>query len=160
MKIDDNLNQILESHLLKPEKVEVYKNGVIKNNINDVVSFKATWSWWAFLTTWAFFLYRKMYLQAGIFFVLSVFSYMIPFGNFVIGIICGISAMYFYTKKLDNDLKIAGYENKPLEEVRTTLSMLGGYNSWVIWVAAIFYTLVFIWAFMFIAAAGVAGSSF
>ena len=57
-------------------------------------------------------------------------------------IISGMSAFYFYTKKLNSDLDIAGIKDKPLNEVKDNLSKLGGYNSWVVWVAVIFYTLV------------------
>lgn len=143
MDLDNNhLDELLESHLQKEQKVSVYKPRVEANLVNGHPAFKATWSWWAFFGTWAFFLYRKMYLVAVLFFFATVLTAFIPFSTIIIMIISGMSAFYFYTKKLNSDLDIAGVKDKPLHEVKDNLSKLGGYNSWVVWVAVIFYTLV------------------
>lgn len=143
MDLDNNhLDELLESHLQKEQKVSVYKPRVEANLVNGHPTFKATWSWWAFFGTWAFFLYRKMYLVAVLFFFATVLTAFIPFSTIIIMIISGMSAFYFYTKKLNSDLDIAGIEDKPLHEVKDNLSKLGGYNSWVVWVAVVFYTIV------------------
>lgn len=138
---NSQLNDLLETHLQKEQKVEVYQPRVEANLVNGHPAFKATWSWWAFFGTWAFFLYRKMYLVAALFFLATVVTAFIPFSTIIIMIISGMSAFYFYTKKLNTDLDIAGINDKPLHEVKDNLSKLGGYNSWVVWVAVIFYIL-------------------
>ena len=112
------------------------------NLVNGNPTFNTTWSWWGFFGGWAFFLYRKMYLMAGIFFILSILSALIPFGGLILAIITGVSAFYFYTVKLHNDLTTAGYEHRDIELVKEDLRKLGGYNSWVVFVAIIFYTFM------------------
>ncbi len=139
----EDMDEILTAHLQKVNKIGVYQPRVIANSINGNVAFKATWSWWAFIASWAFFLYRKMYLPAILFFIATVFSFMIPiFGGLVVMITSGICAYFLYTKKLYKDLEIAGYGEKSLDEVKSNLYQLGGYNSWVVWVAVIFYGLI------------------
>jgi len=144
MKIkDEELNELLESHLQKQEKVSVFEPRVKANMVNGIPVFKATWSWWAFFGTWAFFLYRKMYLIAGIFFILTaIVNTVIPILALVVPIIAGISGFFLYTKKFNDDLQIAGYGEKSLDEVKQQLQNLGGYNQWVIWVSIVIYILM------------------
>lgn len=132
---------LLESHIQKPEKVFVYKPNVEANIVNNEVVFKPTWSWWAFFGGWAFFLYRKMYLMAAVFFLMGFVVAMIPLGNILLSIVSGVSGFYFYTKKFKEDLQIAQYEQRPIEEVKQTMHYLGGYHSWVVVVAVIYYLL-------------------
>lgn len=145
MKIDSrDLDVLLEAHLQKPEKVAVYKPRVEANMVNGVAVFKATWSWWAFFATWAYFLYRKMYIEAGVLFILNVISSFIPGFFFIIMIFSGVSAFYFYTKKFLRDLQIAEYGSRPIDEVCEKLKVLGGYNSWVVWVSVLLNILALI----------------
>lgn len=136
------LRDLLSVHLQKESKVNVYYPRVDSNLINDKPSFNATWSWWAFFGGWAFFLYRKMYLAAGIFFILSILSSAIPFGGLILGIISGTSAFYFYTVKFYNDLEKSGYKQREKEAVKKDLSKLGGYHSWVTILAILFYGIL------------------
>lgn len=139
-----NLREILSAHLQKENKVDVYQSRVDANLINQKATFQVTWSWWGFFGGWAFFLYRKMYLVAAIFFVLSLLTASIPFGGLILAIITGTTAFYFYTKKLTNDLESVDYKNRDIQEVTHDLRKLGGYNSWVVIVAVIYYALMFI----------------
>jgi len=146
-KIDyENLNELLSSHLQKDGKVSVYSPRVDANLINGTPSFNATWSWWGFIAGWTFFLYRKMYLVAAVFFVLSIISTAIPFGGFILAIITGASSFYFYTIKFHNDLISSGYGQRDIEDVKIDLKKLGGYNSWVVFVAVVFYSLLIVFS--------------
>lgn len=136
------LTELLSAHLQKENKVNIYYPRVDANLVNEKPSFCATWSWWAFFGGWAFFLYRKMYLAAGIFFILSVLTSALPFGGFILGIISGTSAFYLYTLKFHNDLEKSGYEQRDIEEVKKDLAKLGGYHSWVTILAILFYGFV------------------
>ncbi len=140
---DNDLDEILRTHLQKDEKVDIYKPRVLANIVNGVVNFKATWSWWAFFGTWGFFLYRKMYLAAVIIFLLSFSGF-----GFILMILSGVTAFYFYTKKLEKDLQIAGYNQREFSQVLESLKNLGGYHSWVIWLAVIF-NVIFLLSFIF-----------
>jgi len=140
---EEEFNELLEAHLQKIEKVGVYAPKVKANMVNGIPVFKATWSWWAFFGGWAFFLYRKMYLMAGIFFILSVVGSTVPLVGLAVLIGGGISGFYLYTKKFNDDLQIAGYGQKDLRDVKLQLQQLGGYNSWVVWIAIIMNILMF-----------------
>lgn len=134
-----DLKELLNAHLQKDSKTYVYLPRVESNLINDKPNFNLTWSWWAFFMTWAFFLYRKMYLTAFAFFVLSILSTTIQFGGLILSIVAGATAFYFYTTKFYSDLIKADYQNRNIEEVKTDLMKLGGYHSWVTFLAVIVY---------------------
>lgn len=136
------LRDLLSAHLQKENKVNIYYPRVDANMVNGQVSFNATWSWWAFFGGWAFFLYRKMYFVAAVFFILSLLSNAIPFGGFILGIVSGTTAFYFYTKKLSADLQTSGYGQRDEEDVKKDLAKLGGYHSWVTVLAILFYLVL------------------
>ncbi len=137
---ENELDEILKAHLQKDDKVDIYKPRVLANIVNGFVNFKATWSWWAFFGTWGFFLYRKMYLPAVIIFLLSFLGGWLAL---MLMTISGVSAFSLYTKKLEKDLQIAGYNQREFSQVLETLKNLGGYHSWVIWLVVILNVLFF-----------------
>ena len=137
-----HLKELLSAHLQKEDKVDIYAPRVDNNLVNGKPVFNASWSWWGFFGGWAFFLYRKMYLMAGIFFVLSLLTAAIPFGGIILAIITGTTAFYFYTLKFHNDLQTVGYEHRDINAVKDDLRKLGGYNSWVVFIAIIFYAFM------------------
>jgi hypothetical protein len=144
MKIkDDEIDALLDAHLQKEEKIAIYKPRVKANILNGNPIFQATWSWWAFFGGCAFFLYRKMYMLAGIFLILTVLiGTILPGGELLISIIAGVTGFHFYTKKFYSDLSTAQYGQKDLSEVKQDLRKLGGYHSWVIWVTILSYTIL------------------
>lgn len=137
-----NLKELLLAHLQKDSKIYTYLPRVEANLVNEKPNFNLTWSWWAFFFTWAFFLYRKMYIPAFIFFVLNLALTAIPFSGLIISIIAGASAFYFYTSKFYSDLQKADYQNRSLEEVTKDLVKLGGYHTWVTVFALIVYLFI------------------
>lgn len=141
-----NLKELLSAHLQKESKVEVYFPKVYANLVNGNPSFTATWSWWGFFGGWAFFLYRRMYLMAGVFFILSLLSTAIPLGGLLLAIITGVSAFYFYTIKFHDDLKTAGFGQRDINLVKEDLRKLGGYNAWVVLLAIFVYALMILFA--------------
>ncbi len=145
--LDENqIKELLKIHLQKDKKIDIYYPRVDSNLINGKPAFNLTWSWWGFFGGWAFFLYRKMYLLAAVFFILSILTTAIPFGGFILALITGASAFYFYTSKFYKDLEACGYGNRDVIEVKHDLEKLGGYNSWVVFLAIIFYSLIIIFS--------------
>jgi hypothetical protein len=123
----------LSAHLHKPEKAPLYQSALIKFLINGHFRFAATWSWWAFFGGAFFFFYRKMYLYGLIALGVDVVAaFFVPLGTLIVAVCCGAGAKYFYCKKFIEDLDVAGYPGKPAEEIRHTLTLLGGYNTWAI----------------------------
>lgn len=141
-----NLKELLSAHLQTEKKVDIYFPNVYANLVNGNPTFKATWSWWGFIGGWAFFLYRRMYLMAGVFFILSLLSTAIPFGGIILAIISGVSAFYFYTVKFHDDLLKAGFNQKDINSVKEDLGKLGGYNTWVVILALFFYAFMILFA--------------
>lgn len=80
---------------------------------------KRTWNWAAFFCNIYWFLYRKMYAQAGIIFLISIVASMIPFVGPIVnlGMVIGIG-MYANSIYLDNankklnEIDAMGYEPK------------------------------------------------
>jgi hypothetical protein len=95
------------------------------------ISFHASWHWPAFLCTFWWFLYRKMYLWA----LLSFVAMMIPYINFIAWIAIGISANDLYYKFTNN--KINELKTYQKDEYKGHLPYIGGVNKWVPWVAVI-----------------------
>jgi len=136
-------NAMIEAFVNKPEKTLWYQNAFKKFNINGIDSMKWVWSWWAFFGTWAFLLYRKQYIPAIVLFVISILGTLIPFAHFIISILAGGFSTYFvykgYKKKKE---EIEAKIEDPQKRVET-MREVGGYNQWVVWVYAIFITLLF-----------------
>lgn len=130
----------LELYLQTPDKVELYKEALDKFTANGEISrplFKPTWSWWAFFSTWAFFLYRKDLLLAFITFILII----TPGLNLFAMIFSGISGKYFVIKRFINILSL---NNAALLQDR------GGVYKWVIWLCAILGIILTITTFVLI----------
>lgn len=95
------------------------------------VGFHAGWHWPAFLFTFWWFLYRKMYLWAVVCFV----TLLVPYLQIFIMIGWGVAANYLYFK----------HANAKMQELRSYhgshyaayLPQTGGVNGWVPWVAVI-----------------------
>lgn len=137
-------NQMLKAYVNNPEKTFWYQNAFRQYKINGIDKMAWNWSWWAFFGGVFFLLYRKAYLEAlGLFFLSLVSSAIIPFfGGIIVSILAGGFSTYFLYK---------GYEKKKFEIERTiddsqkrleTMRILGGYNTWAIWVAGIIYTIL------------------
>ena len=136
---DVELEELLKIHLDKDKKVDVYKEEIEKNTVNGITVFELSWSWWAFFGVWVFFLYRKMYLVSFVFFLLSLFSFIIPFGYILVMITSGVTGFYFYTKKFNKDIIKASENSNTLDEAKVQLARLGGYHTWVMWLGILYY---------------------
>jgi len=130
-------DRILAAFVGKPEKYFFYKRAFSKYNVNGIDHLKWVWSWWAFLGNWAFLVYRKTYLWAVIFFVLSL----IPYVNIISLIVLGGTGIYFVYQKYKK-LKFEIENTVQDEDERLKMMIeLGGYNSWIAWVAGIIIAL-------------------
>lgn len=140
----DNVSEsrLLEAYIQKPEKISFYQKGLEKMQQAGAFGYKWHWSWWAFFFGWAFLLYRKAYLPAlGAFAFTVVLSFIPVFGILIAMIALGGSSSYFILKRY-NDLKntLKGTEEERIQAMYS----FGGFHTWVVWAAAIFYTLTFL----------------
>ncbi len=81
---------------------------------------------------WRFFLYRKNYIEALVIFICSIFLSWIPL---LIWVVCGVFAKYSVCM---NFLKCLEMQDDEM------LSIQGGTNDWVIYIAIIFIVAVFL----------------
>ena len=71
------LREKLKIYLKTPEKVEIYAAACEKFYLNggkNGLKKQATWSWWAFFCTFAFFMYRRRYMVMILYIIGSIFS--------------------------------------------------------------------------------------
>ena len=146
-QIDEYDYKMIEAYIDKPEVTDWYVHAFKTHNINGVDVMKWKWSWWAFFGSVFYLLYRKSYLAAGVLFLLTLVTGVIPFGGLIVWILTGGYAPYFVyktykEKRLEVEATIQD-EDKRLE----TMRLVGGTNDWAIWIAVILH--IFLWITIF-----------
>lgn len=124
------LREKLMLFLDAPDKVEIYAQSCEKffqAGGKRGLGFCATWSWWAFIATFWFSLYRKDYLNALGAFIVEIF--LAP----LVMVVMGICGKHFVVKRF---VTLLNLEND------TILTTSGGKNSWVLPVAIVLNILV------------------
>jgi len=107
-----------------------------KFNVAGIDDFQATWHWPAFLASFCWFLYRKMYLWA----VLNFISMCIPYVNFILWFVWTIAANYLYykhAKKRIQEIRSV----RPTGDITSVLSQIGGVNQWL-WTVGIIFSII------------------
>ena len=137
-------NQMIEAFVNNPEKTSWYLESFKKYQINGIDKMAWNWSWWAFFGGFFFLLYRKAYIAAIGLFLLSMILSSVPIVSFIVSIMAGGLSTYFVYKT---------YKDKKVEIENTiddnqkrldTMQVIGGVNTWVLWVAGILYGLIVI----------------
>ncbi len=95
-------------------------------------AFRASWSWAAFSFTFWWFLYRKMYLWAGLFLVLSLSMHLALLAMLVAGL-CG---NYLYHRQARTSIERLR-QAFPGQDLLDRLALLGGVHAWVPVVGAV-----------------------
>lgn len=147
--IADDDYQMIEAYIDKPEVTQWYVNAFKKFNVNGRSMMRWHWSWWAFFGNIFYFLYRKAYLPAAVFFLLTfIAGFVPPFGWLVLLILTGGYGPYFVyltykEKRLEVEATVED-EDKRLE----TMRFVGGYNDWAIWVGIVIHFFMWISTFL------------
>jgi hypothetical protein len=122
-----------------------------KFKVGKVEQFVPTWNWPAFLIGGFWFLYRKVYLWAGISIGLSILTpvpYIGP-GLYVAVLIGnGVAANYIYYLHIKQQAQKIREGAADESEALNIAQHLGGVNVWAIWVFAGFMVIIFIGAFI------------
>jgi len=144
-------DRMIEAFIDKPSETLWYQISFSKFNFNGIDTMKWNWSWWAFGGGFLYLLYRKQYLASLILFIASMTLGMIPFVSFLLMVLSGGYSSFFVYKGFKRKLNEVE-ENIEDEETRVeTMRVIGGYHQWVVWVYAIFMSLIFSLGFMIIA---------
>ena len=139
--------QLLAAHLGKPEKVDWFYDAMKKTYKDGKIKGAAAFSFWAFFGEGFYFLYRKLYGYAISFFVLLIAAgILFPDHASTIGtavaVTCGFSGTTAYFTKFFKDLGKAGFGTKLLQDVENEMKILGGYNTWVLYLCGFVYTVL------------------
>jgi len=111
---------------------EYYLRNFAKFTRTEVDTFTPTWNWSAFGFTFVWMLYRKMYVQAGVTFVI----FCMPGVNIILHILVGAFANYLYYKHAKSKILETRPHLTP-EALYPALSEIGGVHSWAITVGIV-----------------------
>ena len=137
-------NQMIEAFVNKPEKTSWYMESFKKYQINGIDKMAWNWSWWAFFGGFFFLLYRKAYMAAIVLFLLSIIFSSVPLISLIVSIVAGGLSTYFvYKTYKEKKAKIENTIDDTQKRI-DTMRVIGGYNTWVLWVAAALYGLILI----------------
>jgi zinc-ribbon domain len=115
-----------------------------KFNIRGVETFAPTWNWAAFLFNFWWMLYRKLYLWALLWLLLTL----IPVFGFAFWIAAGITGNYLYYRHATSKIREAK-SMQPPDRLPAVLAELGGVNGWVIPVGIVVMTGFLLLAILF-----------
>ena len=138
-----------EIGLFVGKNADYYKSQFRKFNIGGVETFAVTWNWAACLCNFWWMLYRKLYLWALIWFLLTL----IPIFGFAFWIAAGITGNYLYYKHAVSKIREAK-SMQPVSQLPSVLAELGGMNQWVITVGIVVTIGLMILAVLFGIGAG------
>jgi hypothetical protein len=121
-----------EVGLFVGKNAEYYKAKFRKFEVRGVETFAVTWNWAAFLFTFWWMLYRKLYLWTFVWLMLTF----IPYFGLVFWIAAGITGNYLYYRHATSRIRDAR-SVQPSHQLPAVLAELGGVNEWVIPVAIV-----------------------
>lgn len=116
-------------------------------NMDGTEKFCPTWNWSAFGFTFLWMLYRKMYIQGAITFVV----FCVPGINILLHIAVGIIGNYLYYVHMKERIT-AIKAVQPFENCYAVLRAAGGVNKWVILAGIIFSIIIGIAGYFLFAA--------
>lgn len=125
-------NGLDEVGIFVGKKADYYKAQFRKFNVRGVETFVPTWNWCAFLFTFWWMLYRKLYLWAFVWILLTF----VPFFGLLFWIAAGIVGNYLYHRHVQGRIREARSVQPP-HQLPAALADLGGVNEWIIPVAIV-----------------------
>jgi hypothetical protein len=126
---------------------EYYVRNFAKFTMTGTDTFTPTWNWSAFGFTFIWMLYRKMYVQALVTFVV----FCVPGVNIILHVAVGVFANYLYYKHAKDKILEARPHFSP-QALYPALNEIGGVHSWAITVGiAVAVILVVTFSFFFAA---------
>lgn len=113
-----------------------------------VAKFAPTWNWSCFGFTWLWFLYRKMYLNALITFVI----FCVPGVNVILHIVAGVVGNYLYHMHVKEKILEIRRVHQSAHNRDAILLEVGGVHKWVITLGVIISIISLLLFFLFFAA--------
>ena len=113
-------------------------------NISGTEKYCVTWNWSCFGFTFLWMLYRKMYLQSLITFVI----FCIPGVNIILHIVAGVLGNFLYYRHVKEKIRELRQIQSP-ENLYPVLREVGGVNRWVIWAGIVISIILVLLFFCF-----------
>lgn len=111
---------------------EYYLSTFRKFTVAGTETFAPTWNWSAFCFTFVWMLYRKMYLQSAITFLI----FCVPGLNILLHIVVGVVSNYLYCRHVVSKISDAKRTASP-QTLFPALHQVGGVHSWAITVGIV-----------------------
>ena len=124
---------------------EYYVANFAKFMVGGIDNFTLTWNWSAFGFTFVWMLYRKMYWQAAVTFVI----FCTPGVNLLLHVLVGCAGNYLYFKHAKSKI-LEVRRHSSAQSLYPSLHQIGGVHSWAITVGivvALFLIVLFSWFF-------------
>ncbi|MEI7818446.1 MAG: zinc ribbon domain-containing protein [Desulfuromonadales bacterium] len=126
---------------------DYYIHSFSKFTVAGTENFTMTWNWSTCCFTFFWMLYRKMYIQAAITFVI----FWLPGINIILHIVAGVVGNYLYYKHAkDKIIEIRAIQHP--QNLYPALQQVGGVHGWVIPVGIVAGSLIAFLMFIIIAA--------
>ena len=106
---------------------QYYLRNFVKFTLTGTDTFTPTWNWSAFGCTFIWMLYRKMYVQAAVTFVI----FCLPGVNIILHIVAGAFGNYLYYKHAKEKILETRPHLAP-QDCYPALRQIGGVHSWAI----------------------------
>ena len=147
-------SKAVEAYINKEQSNDFYQKGFAKYSAAGVDQFAWHWSWWAMFGGVFYLLYRKLYLEALIFFLLFAVIGMIPFAGLVAWIATGGVLPYLVYKRYKKVKAQVEMNFADEDDQLNALREVGGYNQWAIWLGVALHVLMWVGVFYMIAVVG------
>jgi len=134
--------EAIEAYIDKEKSEDFYKEAFAKYSVVGIDQFQWHWSWWAFFGGVFYLLYRKLYLEALVYFIAFATIGMIPFVGLIMWIVSGGVLPYFVYKRYKKTLAQVEDNLSNPDEQLSALRTVGGVNQWAIWVAVAFHAIM------------------
>jgi len=134
--MQENNIEYIKAYIDKPESENFYIDAFLDYTRNGVEQFKWHWSWWALGGGVFFLLYRKLYIEALVFFLISSLASTVPVAYLIIWVVSGALFPYLVFKRYKKGLEMVEHLRSEDEKIRA-LREFGGYNQWAIYIGVV-----------------------
>ncbi len=144
--LDNQEIERIKAYINKPQSEQFYIDAFEAYTAGGVEQFKWKWSWWAFGGGLFFLLYRKLYIEAAIFFLLSLVLSAFPIGYIIIWIVSGAVFPYLVFKRYQKAKEmVLDRFGEDEAQILSALREYGGYNQWAVYLSIFINLLILIW---------------
>lgn len=118
--------ELIRAYINSPASLFYYESAFTRFRLRGFDSFAWHWSWWAFWGGPLFLLYRKLYIEAILLFIVGLFLHSLPFGTILYMVLRGGVLTYLIYRRFQNKLAHAKALSDSFEDQKRFLQKEGG----------------------------------